>query len=117
MKLLQKACDHMSDDGKIGSCCVAAEDTSWDSRDLLRILELYHREIDTMFTILLKWSVDSFILQIRRPTHTSPNLTKFAIYRAQLVERRLDDSEIKHLTDPMEGKSTFEDFQVGEEAV
>lgn len=65
VELLQKSCDYTNDNGRIGSCCVAAGDTCWDSRDLLRILELYHNEIDTMFASLLKWSVDSFISQIR----------------------------------------------------
>jgi len=62
---LQKACGHTNDNGKIGSCCVSASDTSWDSRDLLRILEIYHGEIDTMFAALLKWSGDSFVGQIK----------------------------------------------------
>lgn len=65
VELLQRSCCHANDNGKIGSCCVAAEDTSWGSRDLLRILELYHNEIDAMFASLLKWSVGSFISQIR----------------------------------------------------
>jgi len=62
IELLLKSCSY---DGKIGSCCIAAGDTSWDSRDMLRILALYHYEIDTMFAALLKWSVDSFVGQIR----------------------------------------------------
>lgn len=65
VELLQKTCGHTNENGKIGFCCVAAGDTSWDSRDLMRILELYHGEIDTMFVALLKWSVDSFLGQIK----------------------------------------------------
>jgi len=63
--LLQKACGHSSDNGKLAACCIAAGDTSWDSKDLLRILDLYHAEMDIMFAALLKWSVDSFTGQIR----------------------------------------------------
>jgi hypothetical protein len=62
---LQRICDHTNDNGKIGSCCVAPGDTSWGSRDLLRILELYHREIDMLFMALLKWSVESFVGQVK----------------------------------------------------
>lgn len=65
VQYLQKICDHSDDNGRIGSCCVAAGDTNWGSRDLLRILELYHSEIDTMFVALLRWSIDTFVGQVK----------------------------------------------------
>ena len=61
---LQKSCKYSEDNGKIGFCCLQTAEECWPSRDLLTILDKYHAEIDTMFTGLLLWSVDSFVGQI-----------------------------------------------------
>ena len=61
---LEKCCDYRIDNGKIEACCLQAAEECWPTRDLLTILDLYHAEIDTLFTSLVKWSVDSFIGQI-----------------------------------------------------
>ncbi len=62
---LQKCCDYSIDKGKITLCCISAADECWDTRDLLKILVQYHDEVDKMFTALVKWSVDSFVGQVR----------------------------------------------------
>ena len=63
---LQKVCGGEHDGKKKGEAtCVSEEDDCWLHRDLLRILEQYNNEIDTMFAALLKWSVDSFVGQIK----------------------------------------------------
>ena len=62
---LQKCCEYEVNDGRIGCSCVTKENERWSSGDLIQILELYHRENDTMFAGLLSWTVDSFVQQIR----------------------------------------------------
>jgi hypothetical protein len=63
---LQRACGGANDGNKKGeSTCVSENDDYWINRDLLRILEQYNSEIDTMFVGLLKWSVGSFVGQIK----------------------------------------------------
>lgn len=44
--------------------CISSSEDLWFTHDLLRILPQYHSEVDTMFTGLLQWSVDSFVGQI-----------------------------------------------------
>ena len=63
---LQKVCGGEDSGKKKGdSTCVSEENDCWMHRDLLKVLEQYHAEIDTMFTALLQWSVDSFVGQIK----------------------------------------------------
>lgn len=63
---LQMACGGENDGRRKGEAtCVSESDDCWMHCDLLKILEQYNNEIDTMFTALLKWSVDSFVGQIR----------------------------------------------------
>jgi len=65
-KHLQVCCDHKEDvSGKIKTSCISEADECWKHGDLLRILEQYNKENDIMFTALLKWSVDSFVGQIK----------------------------------------------------
>lgn len=45
-------------------CCLKDTADPWGQGDLIKILESYHNEIDTMFTSLLKWSTASFVAQI-----------------------------------------------------
>jgi hypothetical protein len=64
-KTLRYSADHYSvDNGKVDSCCLSASEECWPTRDLLIILDRYHSELYTMFTGLVKWSVDSYIGQI-----------------------------------------------------
>ncbi len=62
---LQGTCGFSDEDGKIALSCVGKDKECWSRGDLIEILELYHSEIDTMFAALLKWSVDSFVGQIK----------------------------------------------------
>jgi hypothetical protein len=62
---LEKCCGYRSDSGRIDSCCLATTEDPWPTRDILQILEKYHCEVDTMFTGLVKWSVDSLVGQIK----------------------------------------------------
>lgn len=62
---LQNSCGFAEQDGKINLSCVGKDRECWSRRNLLEILDLYHTEIDTMFSALLKWSVDSFTSQVR----------------------------------------------------
>jgi len=63
---LQIYCDYQDDgNGKVKTSCISEADECWKHSDLLRILEQYNKEIDTMFTALLKWSVNSFVGQIK----------------------------------------------------
>jgi len=64
-KYLQTCCDYSVDSGKIGRCCISAADECWDTRDLLRILSVYHQEVDELFAALVKWSVNAFVGQIQ----------------------------------------------------
>jgi len=61
---LQKDCSYSVEDGRIRRCCLSASEDPWPRGDLLEILEKYHREIDTMFSCLVKWSVDSLVGQV-----------------------------------------------------
>ncbi len=66
IQYLQKACGGENDGRNKGDfTCVSDENDCWTHSDLLKILEQYNKEIDTMFTALLKWSVDSFVGQIK----------------------------------------------------
>lgn len=65
IKHLQNSCGFTENDGKIALSCVGKDRECWIRGNLLEILELYHTEIDTMLTALLKWSVDSFVGQIK----------------------------------------------------
>jgi hypothetical protein len=49
-------------------CCLRGADNPWQSgqeKDLLEVIEQYHREVDTMLTGLLEWSVNTFVGQFR----------------------------------------------------
>ena len=46
-------------------CCLNTTNDPWATRDLVKILDSYHNEIDTMFIALLQWSVDSFVGQVK----------------------------------------------------
>lgn len=61
---LKKYGSYSDDNGKIDRCCFTSTKDPWQRRDLLQILPAYHEEIDTMFTSLVKWSVDSFVGQV-----------------------------------------------------
>lgn len=65
VEYLQKCCNYNEDNGKIDKCCLSAAEELWHTRDLLTILPRYHDEIDEMFAAFLKWSVESFVGQIR----------------------------------------------------
>ena len=63
---LQKVCGGENDGNKKGeSTCISEKEDCWQHGDLLKILEQYNKEIDTMFAALLRWSVDSFVGQIK----------------------------------------------------
>lgn len=53
------------DGGQIQCCCVETKSDPWNKNQLLRILECYHSEIDKMFTSLLRWSVESLVIQVK----------------------------------------------------
>jgi len=63
MLYLESACGGKPGSVDLASCITSTEDL-WPTHDLLKILPQYHAEVDTMFTGLLKWSVDSFLGQI-----------------------------------------------------
>ncbi len=63
-KHLEECCGYVNDGGRIVSCCLSSSEECWPSRDLLTILDRYHTELDSLFTGLVKWSVDSFTGQI-----------------------------------------------------
>jgi len=66
IQYLQRVCGGENDGKMKGEAtCISENNDRWVRRDLLEILEQYNTEIDTMFTALLKWSVDSFVGQIR----------------------------------------------------
>ncbi|EAQ78805.1 hypothetical protein [Blastopirellula marina] len=63
---LQKACGGDGNGQKKGDAiCVQEAEDSWLQRDLLKIIEQYNKEIDTMFVALLKWSAESLTGQIK----------------------------------------------------
>ncbi len=62
---LQNTCGYSDVEGKIALSCISMEKECWGRGNLLEILESYHSEVDTMFTALLRWSVESFVGQIR----------------------------------------------------
>lgn len=63
---IQKCCGGEDDGKRRGdSTCVVEAADFWSGSDLLKILEQYNSEIDTLFAALLRWSVDSFVGQIR----------------------------------------------------
>jgi hypothetical protein len=64
-KYLQRCCDYAVEAGKIERCCISAADECWDTRDLLQILTAYHQEVDELFAVLVKWSVNAFVSQIQ----------------------------------------------------
>lgn len=61
---LEQCCDYKADNGKIDTSCLSASKECWPTRDLLKILKTYHAELDTLFTGLVKWTVDSFVGQV-----------------------------------------------------
>lgn len=66
IRQLQKVCGGENYGNKKGeSTCISEMEDCWQHGDLLKILEQYNKEIDTMFTALLKWSVESFVGQIK----------------------------------------------------
>jgi len=64
-KYIERICGFRIENGKINNCCLKAFEERWLAMDLLEILPSYHAEIDTLFEGLLKWSVMSFIEQIK----------------------------------------------------
>ena len=54
-----------NEDGSSACCWLSANEEYWPTGDLIKILESYHGEIDTMFAALLQWSVESFSGQFR----------------------------------------------------
>lgn len=63
---LQNSCGGENNGSKRGdSTCISETEDYWQHADLLKILEQYHNEIDTMFSALMKWSVNSFVTQIK----------------------------------------------------
>jgi hypothetical protein len=62
----QRHCNYEDDgNGKISNSCLSSGEECWFTKDLLQISEKYNNEIDTMFSGMLKWSVESFVLQIK----------------------------------------------------
>lgn len=62
---LQRYNNYTSDGGKIEGSCLTAAEEYWSSKDLLTILPQYQTEVDEMFESLVKWSVESFVGQIK----------------------------------------------------
>lgn len=61
---LEHVCKYKCENGQIDRCCLSAAEEPWHSRDLIKILDKYHAEIDTMLTYLVQWCVDSLVGQI-----------------------------------------------------
>lgn len=62
---LNEDCKATGSDGKAFASCVAEKNDKWKQGDLLMILDQYNGEIDIMFSAFLKWSVDSYVGQIK----------------------------------------------------
>lgn len=66
IQYIQKCCGGAGDGKRRGdSTCVVEAADFWAAGDLLQILEQYNSEIHTLFVALLRWSVDSFVGQIK----------------------------------------------------
>ena len=66
ISFFEKKCNHKSDEnGSFYNCCLDGIEECWPTKDLYKILKKYNNEIDAMFASLLKWSVESYELQIK----------------------------------------------------
>lgn len=62
IRYLESCCNHKDFNNE--ACNLKNIEECWQKKNLLTILDIYHAEIDTMFSGLIKWSVDSFVSQI-----------------------------------------------------
>lgn len=62
---LKNCCGYSELDGQIKNSSVEKSTDPWAEGDLLKILEIYHQEIDWMFMGFLKWTTESLTLQVK----------------------------------------------------
>lgn len=68
VEYIERSCSlKMDENGDPSRCCLRGSESPWkqgQSKDLLKVISLYHIEMDSMLAGLLRWCTESFIGQL-----------------------------------------------------